>query len=225
MKKARALVALTAAILAASACGQPEFTYVKDRAGTTYFKVPATFTRLDASPIELYLTGDHPDSQAALLRAQRVWSTAFDRSADPSVEHLLGSAEPFVYATVHQLTAEQRDSISLNRLRDFILPVTRDTRRAYLQQAVMTGRPPLLHDFEPISDEVLTLDDGARGVRVRFSYQIGRDTQTFDHTAVLDGRGATVSVLLIGCRSTCHRKRAAEFDQIASSFKLLRSPG
>lgn len=225
MKKARALIALMVAVLTLSACGQPEFTYVRDKAGTTYFKVPATFTQLDAYPIELYLSGDHPNSQAALLRAQRVWSTAFDQAAEPSVNHLLGSADPFVYATVHQLTQEQRDSISLNRLRDFVLPVTEQVRLLYLQQAVAAGQPPMFNRFEAVKDEVLSLDAGARGVRVRFNYQIGNDIQTFDHTAILDEKGATVSVMLIGCRSLCFRKRAAEFDKIASSFKLLRLPG
>lgn len=225
MKKARALIALLAAILVLSACGQPEFTYVHDKAGTTYFKVPATFTQLDAYPIELYLSGDHPNSQSALLRAQRVWSTAFDQSADPSVNHLLGSPEPFVYAAVHQLTEEQRDGVSLNRLRDFILPVTEQVRTLYLQQATAVGQTPMFNRFEPISDEVLTLDHGARGVHVRFNYQIGNDIQTFDHTAILDEKGATVSVMLIGCQSVCFRKRGAEFDKIANSFKLLRLPG
>ncbi|MGP3913065.1 hypothetical protein [Nonomuraea sp. 10N515B] len=225
MKKTRALIALLAAIFMLSACGQPEFTYVRDRTGTTYFKVPASFTQLNASAIEMYLSGDHPNSQAAQLRAQRVWSTAFDQSTQPSVDHILGSADPFVYATVHQLTEEQRDAISLNRLRDFVLPVTEQVREAYLQQSIATGQPPTLNNFELLNDEVLTLDAGARGVRVRFNYQIGNDVQTFDHTAILDEKGSTVSVMLIGCQSLCFRKRAGEFDKIASSFKLLRLPG
>ncbi|WP_345560407.1 hypothetical protein [Nonomuraea rosea] len=225
MKKTRALIALMVAIFMLSACGQSEFTYVRDKQGTTYFKVPATFTQLNAYPIELYLSGDHPNSQSAMLRAQRVWSTAFDQAAEPSVNHLLGSQEPFVYATVHQLTEEQRDTISLNRLRDFVLPVTEQMRELYAQQATATGQPAMFNRFEPISDDVLVLDDGARGVHVRFNYQIGNDVQTFDHTAILDEKGGTVSVMLIGCQSICFLKRAGEFDKIASSFKLLRLPG
>ncbi|MFI6923026.1 lipoprotein [Nonomuraea spiralis] len=225
MKKTRAWVALMVAISMLSACGQPDFTYVRDREGTTYFKVPASFTQLNATPIELYLTGDQPDSQAAVMRAQRVWSTAFDQSAEPTVNHLLSSSDPFVYATVHKLTEQQRDAVSLNRLRDFVLPVTDQMRQLYEQQAMASGRPPMFGEFELLNDEVLTLDDGARGVRVRFNYQIGTDVQTFDQTAILDEKGATVSVMLIGCQAICYRKRGAEFDKIAGSFKLLRMPG
>ncbi|MEU8246132.1 hypothetical protein [Nonomuraea sp. NPDC048916] len=225
MTRTRAWVALLVAALMLSACGQPEYTYVRDREGTTYFKVPASFSRLNAYPIELFLSGDHPYSQAALLRARRVWSTAFDQSARPSVEHLLVSAEPFVYATVHQLTAEQRDTISLNGLRDFILPVSKGVRELYQARAAASGTAPLFQNFEQISDQVLELDQGARGVRVRFNYQIGRNVQTFDQSAILDEHGRTVSVMLIGCQSICFRLRAAEFDRIAESFKLLRLPG
>ncbi|WP_219470804.1 LptM family lipoprotein [Nonomuraea rhizosphaerae] len=225
MKKTRAWIALTVAIFMLSACGQPEFTYVRDREGSTYFKVPSSFTQLNAYPIELYLSGDHPNSQAAQLRAQRVWSTAFDQSAQPSVAHLLGSADPFVYSTVHKLTDEQRDAISLDRLRDFILPVTEQVREVYVARAMQSGQSPLFHHFELISDEPVVLEQGARGVRVRFNYQIGNDVQTFDQTALLDERGAMVSVLVITCQSVCYRQRAAEFDKITETFKLLRLPG
>ncbi|MCK2217340.1 hypothetical protein MF672_026640 [Actinomadura sp. ATCC 31491] len=213
------------AVTLLSACGQPEFTYVRDRDGTTYFRVPSSFKQLDATPIELYLSGDHPGSQAAALRAQRVWSTAFDQSADPKADHLLGSPEPFVYATVHQLTEEQRDAVSIDRLRDFVLPVTEQMREYYLQQTVAAGQLPVFRNFELLDDQVLTLDHGAKGVRVRYNYQIGDNVQTFDHTAILDEQGDTVSVLLLGCQVSCYRQRAGDFDKIESSFKLLRLPG
>lgn len=225
MKTARAWAAAVLAVLMLSACGQPAFHYVRDKGGTTYFKVPASFAQLDAYPIEIFLSGNHPSSEAARLRRQRVWSTAFDQSADPNLNHLFGSASPFVYSTVHQLTVSQRDDISLDRLRDFVFPVTEPVRTAYTTEMIASGRPVLYGKFEPIGDEVLLLDDGARGVRLRFNYQIGPDVQTFDQTAILDEKGATVSILIIGCQAQCFRERGGEFDRIAESFKLLRLPG
>lgn len=225
MDRTRACITLMIAIFVLSSCGQPEFTYVRDRDGTTYFKVPAAFTQLNATPIDQSLTGDAPGSLAAATRAQRVWSTAFDRSPQPSIEHLLGSSAPFVYATVQQLTDEERSAISLDRLRDFILPVTAQLRGLYDTRAQQTGRPPAFTHYEQISDSVLLLDRGARGVHVRFNYQIGGGVQTFDHTAILDEKGGRVSVMLLGCAASCFAAHAAELDSIASSFKLLRLPG
>ncbi|MFD2350614.1 hypothetical protein ACFSTC_16720 [Nonomuraea ferruginea] len=163
MKTTRAWIALIAAAATMSACGQPEFHYVRDRDGTTYFKVPSSFSRLDASPLERLLSDDHPSSAAAQLRRQQVWSTAYDQAARPAVEHLFGSRDPFVYVTVRKLTDGQRNEISLNRMRDFLLPVTEQTRTAYLMSVLRAGRAPAFSHFEPLMDRELTLGDGARG--------------------------------------------------------------
>ncbi|TXK39701.1 hypothetical protein [Nonomuraea sp. C10] len=225
MKTTRAWIALIAAAATMSACGQPEFHYVRDRDGTTYFKVPSSFSRLDASPLERLLSDDHPSSAAARLRRQQVWSAAYDQAARPAVEHLFGSRDPFVYVTVRKLTDGQRNEISLNRMRDFLLPVTEQTRTAYLMSVLRAGRAPAFSHFEPLMDRELTLGDGARGVRVRYNYRIGGEIQTFDQTVILDGKGTSLSVMFLACEATCFTRRAAEFDQIAGSFNLLRLPG
>ncbi|MFI6322458.1 hypothetical protein ACIBG8_33315 [Nonomuraea sp. NPDC050556] len=227
MKGSRVAAAVLAVFLLSgvAACGQPEFTYVRDREGTTYFKVPASFTKIESYPIDLFLSGDHPYSEAAKLARARVWSTAFDQSKEPNPNHMFASMTPFVYATVHKLKDEERDAVSLDQLRDFILPVTKKLREAIETQAAMTGKQLRFTKFEEIVNEPVFLDKGARGVHVRFNYQIGDDVQTFDHTAYLDEQGGTVSVLLISCQSLCYRQRAAEFDKISESFKLLRLPG
>ncbi|WP_327091217.1 hypothetical protein OIE66_11435 [Nonomuraea sp. NBC_01738] len=225
MKTARTWAAAMVAVLLMTACGQPEYHYIRDRGGTTYFKVPASFTKLDSNPVDLFLSELHPDSEAARLRKERVWSTAFDQSSRPVLDHLLGSADPFVFATVHQLTVGQRDEMSLDRLRDFVFPYTEPVRKAYLTQQLSLGRMPRYIRFEPLDDQVLILGGGARGVHVRFNYQIGSDVQTYDQTAILDEQGSTVSVLIIACQAACYRKRGGEFDRIAQSFKLLRLPG
>lgn len=227
MKGLRVAAAVIAVFLLSgvAACGQPEFTYVRDREGTTYFKVPTTFTQIESYPIDLFLSGDHPYSEAAALARQRVWSTAFDQAAEPDPNHLVTSPRPFVYSTVHKLTEEQRDSISLNQLRDFVFPVTKKLREAIEGQAAAQGKQLRFTKFEEIVNEPIFLDDGARGVHVRYNYQIGADVQTFDHTAYLDEKGGTVSVLLISCQSLCFRARAGEFEKISESFKLLRLPG
>ncbi|MET9338296.1 hypothetical protein [Nonomuraea sp. NPDC003804] len=226
MKAAVSTATVTAVLTAGvAACGQAEYTYVRDREGTTYFKVPSSFSKIDSTKIDLLLSGDHPESETAKLRKQLVWSTAFDQAPEPAVDHLLGSQDPFVYSTVHRLTEPQRNVVSLNTMRDFILPVTEEMRQAYTQRLMEAGQQPTLARFELLTDQPIVLSDGARGVRVRFNYLIGDTVQTFDQTAYLDRTGGTVSVLLIRCTAACFSKRVAEFDNIAESFKLLKMPG
>jgi len=211
-------VALVAVAVTLPACGQPAFHYVRDRDGTAYFKVPASFSRVDAYALERVLSRDAPADPAS-------WSAAFDQAASPAPEHLFGSADPFVYVTVHRLTDRQRNEISLNRMRDFLLPVTDRTRTAYLTAELESGRAPAFSHFEPLMDLELALDGGARGVRVRYNYRIGGTVQTFDQTAILDDTGTSLAVMLLACEADCFAARAGEFDEIAGSFRLLRLPG
>ncbi|GAA4229822.1 hypothetical protein FHR32_000048 [Streptosporangium album] len=68
--------------------------------------------------------------------------------------------------------------------------------------------------------------DGLRGVHVRFNYAVqGAGVQTFDLTSYLAGDGKRISTLLIRCSAGCYRRRGAEFDGIAHSFKVKRLTG
>ncbi|MEV0583313.1 hypothetical protein [Nonomuraea sp. NPDC050310] len=221
------LTATTVAVFVMSgvaACGQNEFTYIRDREGTTYFKVPSSFSKVDSYPIDLFLNGHDPASAAAAEARNRVWSTAFDRAEEPNAAHLLGSAEPFVYATVHKLDDEERGWVSLNRLRDFFLPVTKERRAMLAEQAQAFGQQPPFTNFELLLDEPVTRD-GGRGVHVRFNYRFKDTVQTFDLTSLLDEAGDTVSALVISCQTQCFQARMAEIDRIKDSFKLIRLPG
>ncbi|GAA3088910.1 hypothetical protein [Streptosporangium carneum] len=205
-------------------CAGPEFTYVRHDDGQTYFKVPAAWRKVDQEALDRATTGQDPESATARLRRRLVWSVAYDANVTPSADHLLGYGtgdEPFVFARVDKLLPDQRDAISLNGMRDAIIPVTKALREEYAQ---LPGYP--LTDFELLADEVLAPGDGLRGVHVRFNYTVGgAGTQTFDLTSYLAGDGDQISTLLIRCSAGCYRRRAAEFDGIAQSFKVKRLTG
>ena len=205
-------------------CAGPEFTYVRHDDGQTYFKVPAAWRKVDQESLDKTTTGQDPESATARLRRQLVWSVAYDANATPAAEHLLGYGtgdEPFVFARVDKLLPEQRDAISLNGMRNAVIPVTEALRKEYAQ---LPGYP--LTGFELLADEVLDPGDGLRGVHVRFNYAVqGAGTQTFDLTSYLAGDGNRISTLLIRCSAGCYRRRGAEFDRIAQSFKVKRLTG
>ncbi|MGV9776338.1 hypothetical protein [Streptosporangium sp. NPDC003464] len=205
-------------------CAGPEFTYVRHDDGHTYFKVPATWRKVDQRELDRATTGEDPESAAARLRRRLVWSIGYDAHAEPSAGHLLGHGtgdEPFVFAKVTTLLPEARDAVSLNGMRNSVIPVTEPLRKEYAQ---VPGYP--LTGFELLADEVLQPGDGLRGVHVRFNYAVrGAGTQTFDLTSYLAGDGGQISTLLIRCSAGCYRRRAAEFDRIAHSFKVKRLTG
>jgi hypothetical protein len=208
-----------------SGCAGPEFTYVRNEDGATYFKVPSNWRQVDQRAIDAAVFGD-PQSATAQAEKQATWIVAFDAHAQPSAEHLLSSAgdnddNPFVIAKVQKLSEAERNQVSLNTLRNSIgLPVAvSDDVRKQLDE---TGANPY-KEFELLADQVLPVEDGVRGIRSVFNLRLlDGPLQTFDETAYLSSDGMQISTLLIHCSAACYKKRAAEIDTIAQSFKVKR---
>ncbi|ETK32548.1 hypothetical protein [Microbispora sp. ATCC PTA-5024] len=213
------------AALVLSGCAGPQYTYVRDDDGETYFKVPAAWREIDRKTLDSKLFGD-PDSATAQAQKQSNWIVAFDAHAQPSVDHLLSGPsgtedQPFVFAKVHKLSESEQNQVSLNVLRNSIgLPVAMsDTDRQQLEE---NPENPF-KNFELLADQVLPAQEGVRGVRSVFNFQLlDGPVQTFDETAYLSADGTQISTLLIRCSATCYRQRATEIDNIAQSFKVKR---
>jgi len=215
MKIVRAGSGLTAALGAAAAvvlagCAGPEFTYVRDNTGSTYFKVPAEWQKVDQQALDRAILGD-PDSERTQALKSLIWTVAYDAGATPSVDHVLGTSgpaeDPVALAMVQTLTAAQRQQASLNFLRNAIFPVV--------------GEDGPNQGIEILKDEELPLPDGAKGVRTVFNLTAGPgQTQTFNQTVYLSGDGGTMSTLLIQCSSACYKAQSKQIDLIAQSFKI-----
>ncbi|MET8157063.1 hypothetical protein ABZT47_11860 [Sphaerisporangium sp. NPDC005289] len=226
---ARLVVAAAIAVLvgASAGCGGADFTYVMGGDGQSYFKVPASWRKVDQKSLDEKIFGD---MSSALAQAEKKlsWTVAYDGFGTPSADHLLASAavpdEPFAFAMVSALTEAQRDQVSLNGLRNAgMLPVvvTDELRKQMEESAAYPFK-----GFELLHDEVLPSDNGVRGVHVVYNFKVlGGPVQTFDQTAYLAADGTRVSVLLIRCSATCYRERAGEIGKIAQSFKVKRIPG
>lgn len=221
----RAGAAALAAVLTLglAGCVTSDYTYVRDSSGQAYFKVPSTWQKVNHTPIVHGINGTDPDSATARLQEQLIWGAAFDGSTtDPGPQNFIpttpaAGSEPFVYATSWDLTERQRDAVSLNMLRNQILPVTADLRAQYEQ----LGADLPFSQFELLADEVLDPGGGAQGVHVRYNYRIrNAGMQTFDQTVFLTSGGTRVALLLIRCSPECYERRGKELDAIAKSFKI-----
>jgi hypothetical protein len=211
-----ALVA-AAAVLAAAACGSPEYEYVKNSAEKTYFKVPSSWRPVDQAALDEWAIGADPDSATAKIRDQLLWTVAYDADSAPAAAHVYGmlpTPEPVAWAKVEQLLPEQSDAVSFDALRDAVMPVTDAAR----EQAAQAGST--LTDFELLHDEVLTPDDGVRGVRVVFNYALLGQLHTFDLTALVNNDASRLYMLFVRCSARCYSERADELDGIVTSFTV-----
>jgi hypothetical protein len=223
MESARVGVRLAAVVMAAglvmgvTGCAGSQYTYVRDDDGQAYFKIPTAWQKVDQKALDVKIFGD-PAGQEAQQAKQSVWAVAYDASASPSADHLLGGAtgsseQPFALAMVRPLSEEEHNKASLDYLRNALIPVvdiSSDT----------TGTSGFTQ-FQMIKDEELPQHDGISGIHVVFNASFnGGALQTFDKTTYLSGGGSKLSALLIQCSATCYRAQADQIANIAHSFKI-----
>ncbi|WP_062429188.1 hypothetical protein [Herbidospora daliensis] len=225
---AAAAFGVVAMIAGLAGCGGSQYTFVRDSGGSTYFKVPVTWHKVDQDAVDAALLGD-PSSATAQVLKQKIWTVAYDGHTQPSIDHIMtagpgGLDEPFAFAMVHTLSEEQQQDVSLNALRNVMgFPVTA-TAAEHAKNEENKEYP--YKDFELTRDDVLEGDNGAKGVRVQFSLRyMGGPLQTFQQTGYLSADGSTMSTFLIRCSATCFQQRQAELDSIAQSFKVKNNFG
>jgi hypothetical protein len=209
------LVAVATSLLAG--CSSPEYTYVSSSKYDTVFRVPADWSRISEEELEKTIFGD--ESASAQVAAENAWVAGFDASAKPEVDHLFGSdaADPNLYVVVRDLDPQTQGQLSLDSMRDLLLPVTEGAR----QQAEAAGMAP--QGFELLQDELLEEEGGLRGVRVVFNYDLGESLQTFDQTVFVDQSTSRVYLLLVRCSAKCYQDRGEELKDVAASFTVKKN--
>ncbi len=217
VRRGKAVVAAACLVLVGTltACGAPDYTYVKNSGDKLYFKVPAEWSRVDQGALDVEQFAD-PDSATAKVQKALNWSIAYDADDKPSPRHVFGphAAEPVVYARVQRLPPNDRGTVSFDSMRDLLLPVTPTARQSALQQGVrLTG-------FELLVDDVINPEHGLRGVHSVFNYNVGGVLQTFDQTVLANDDASKVYLLLVRCSAKCYRQRTDEMKTITKSMTV-----
>ena len=218
-----ATAGVLAASMAAAGCGKAEYTYVSNSDDKTYFKVPSGWSEADVKPVDDYFAWSifdvEPDSATRDRVDQIFWSAVYDAAEEPTGHHMVTSyptGEPVAYSLVMHMPESLRGPVSLDYLRNMFLPVTDSVRAAY-DEAGDSG----LSGFELLQDEVLTPADGIRGVRVVYNYRLSSGVvHTIDLTAHANNDSSVIYLLLIRCTASCYQERAAELNEIATSFTV-----
>jgi hypothetical protein len=193
-----------------SGCGAPAYTYVADSAAGTYYKVPVQWHQISQKQIDALLQSGGGSSAG-------IWSTAFDAGTGPNANHVLAGnlSQPFAFAEVLTLNPTASNELSYNMLRDFMLPVTSNTRSTEAQQ----GFP--LTAFKQLADETITGKAGVHGVRETFQYTFpGGAANTFDEDVLTNADQTEVYLLMVHCESTCYTQNQNAINTVMTSFTV-----
>jgi hypothetical protein len=200
----------------AAGCAAPQFTYVADSSANTYFKVPYGWHRIS----DVSLAAQFKSLGSALGQGG-TWDIAYDAAPAPAAVHLFSpsATKPFVFAFVTPLPPSASRSLTYDRLRDVLLPVTGAGRQA----AVPGGSFPLTN-FRLLRDTVIKPGQGVRGVSDTFEYTYpGGITDAFGKVVLTNADKTQLYVLMVHCKATCYSQNRDQFDTIMSSF-TVRSP-
>jgi hypothetical protein len=198
------LLAGVLATVGLSGCSAPAYQYVADDSAGAYYKVPAQWHSISQKQIDSELQSEG-ESAAGL------WLTEYDASGGPSANHVLAGnlAQPFA------LNSTASNELSYNMLRDFMLPVTSDTRSTESQE----GFP--LTDFKQLADQTITGKQGVHGVREIFQYTFpGGAANTFDEDVLTNADQTEVYLLMVHCTATCYTQNQNSINTVMTSFTI-----
>jgi hypothetical protein len=225
------------AFLALTACGSGKWHYITSSAEHTYAKIPRSWHRIDSRQIKEGLLNGVPGTQTREIERSLLWVDGYDAAASPSVEHLLryfdSATEPVAYAQIRELPPperglnvapgepglqrfpeSERGSVSLDSLRNSVLPVTDQARASVAEQGYDTT-------FELLSEEILTPSNGIHGVRIVFNYAVNDSpVETFNQTAYTNADASKVYLFLVHCNAVCYSNHLDEIDEVAGSFTV-----
>jgi hypothetical protein len=211
VRGAAALAFAVAAALLISACSGSGYHYLKnsdDGAGTgTYFKIPEGWTVYDENALTKKL--DLSPTRAKIRKATS-WSVAFDGSSNPTLRHFdqAAPAKPFGFAEVRRIEPEERDTFSLESMRNAFVHVDDFAQRG--------------GQLEILKQDEFTRSGGFRGLRFTFNAQLPNSSTyvTFDQVTIVDPKTEHLHLMVVSCTVTCFEREKGTINTIMDSWTV-----
>jgi len=204
---ARRGVGLLLAVMLAglAACTGSGYHYVTSRKTGVYLKVPTDWRVFDKSAIVNGLK-----SNGSVVDDQTLFIAAFDGAPKPSVLHAAdpASTHPTGLVRVKQLTADERDLVSFQALRNLIFSV---------DDGIQQDKVKVLGQAD------LTPSAGLRGQR--YVYEVTQDGSAnfvVDQTVLVDNATSRLFVLAVTCESTCYQNNRKDIDKVVTSWTVKK---
>ena len=197
-------------ILTLSGCSTSQ-QYAGSKADGAFFAVPNGWHQI--SNAELNKEEGNTKNQDALDRLSMVtYQVGYSakKKITPEQVFLLDPTDhPVVFARFRDLFPEERNSISLNTLRNVIFPVT----------DLLDGTIDNTRNFQLIDDQEI-VDKGGRGVNITFSFDFEGQNETINQTALYSTDKTKIYLLIARCTTECYNKNVDQIETIVKSFTV-----
>jgi hypothetical protein len=197
---------LLAAPLALVACAGSGYHYVKSSENKTYFKLPDSWKLYDQDSVLDALKGALSEDEID-QRRDTMWTTVFDASPDPSLNHLASNRPnyPLGQAVVRPLSPDASDAASLQSLRNIFFSV---------DDALEAGNAHVS------AYDLVELDGGFHGSHLVARVDSKAGSITFNQIALLDQATSKVYAISIYCTTECYDKYESKIDSVIESWTV-----
>ena len=203
-----AALSVIAALL--TAC-TPSVQYGGSKKDGAFFKIPNGWFQVsntDLNKEEAKSTNQADIDRLSMVTYQAGFSTA--KGIKPLDVFMLDSTNyPVVFARFRDLFPEERNAISLNSLRNIVLPVT----------SYVDGTKTNDKNFVLLDDQELT-QKGGKGVNLLFSFDYNGVNETVNQTAFYSNDQNKIYLFIVRCSTTCYNKNQKLLANIVKSFTL-----
>lgn len=204
---------ITAAILAMvmlSAC-TPSKQYEGSKSDGAFFTVPNGWIKVDGQALNKVeaKNANQEELDRLSMVTYQVGFTKAEKINPKDIFLLEPTKDPVLYVRIRDLFPEERNAISLNTLRNLVLPVT-----DYLDGVIPNDRK-----FELFDDQEI-IEPGGRGVALLYSFDYNGINETVNQVALMSNDQSKIYVFIIRCSTECYNKNIDEIDQIVNSFTV-----
>lgn len=204
------IAAATIALVMLSAC-TPSKQYEGSKSDGAFFTVPNGWQKVDGTAlnkVEAKNANQDELDRLSMVTYQAGFTKA--KKIDPKDIFLLEpTKDPVLYVRIRDLFPEERNAISINTLRNLVLPIT-----DYLDGTIPNDRKFELYDDQEINEV------GGRGVSLLYSFDYNGVNETVNQVALMSNDQNKIYVFIIRCSTECYNKNIDEIDEIVNSFTV-----
>lgn len=196
--------------LSLSACSASQ-QYAGSKKDGAFFAIPNGWFKISNAELnkEEAKSTNQDDLDRLSLVTYQVGFSAVKKVTPEQVFLLDPTPHPVIFARFRELFPEERNSISLNALRNVILPVT----------DLLDGTIENTRNFQLIDDQEV-VEKGGTGVNLIYSFDFKGVNETINQTALYSNDKSKIFLFIARCTTECYNKNVDQIEKIVNSFTV-----
>jgi len=210
LRKVMKLSAVLLCALVVSSCSTSQ-QYAGSKEDGAFFAIPNGWHQISNERLnkEEGKSGNQANLDRLAMVTYQVGYSPDKKVTPAQVFRLDPTEQPIIFARFRDLFPEERNSISLNSLRNVIVPVT-DFQDGSIENT---------RNFQLLDDQEI-IDKGGRGVNLTYSFDFDGVNETINQIALYSNDKNKIYLFIARCTTECFNKNQSTIQKIMNSFTV-----